>query len=153
MITPSYLDDVKFVCKVRFKLYILKYRKHTISVATHNVAANCEKAVRAKAMTCSCIADGDPVPTSFEWRSPSGTVLHSGSSYTTPPLEQSLDGSYYTCVASNDFSIASRNTSLFNLLGKYTNLLYYYSFRYVNYGTSVFKQLFLKKTFESKFQL
>ena len=87
-------------------------------VATHNVATNCGEAVRGKAMTCSCSADGDPVPTSFEWRAPNGTVLHSGSSYTSARVEQSLDGSYYTCVACNGFSVASNNTSAFNVLGK-----------------------------------
>ena len=87
-------------------------------VPIHNVATNCGEAVRGKAMTCNCAADGDPVP-SFEWRAPSGTLLHSGSSYTTPRVEQSLDGSYYTCVASNGFSVASNNTSAFNVKGKY----------------------------------
>ena len=110
-------------------LSVLKYDQSTWNysslfsffglVATHNVTTNCGEAVRDKAMTCSCIADGDPVPTSFEWRAPNGTVLHSGSSYTTPRVEQSLDGSYYTCVASNGFSNASYNTSPFNVQGKY----------------------------------
>ena len=87
-------------------------------VPTHNVTANCGEALRRRAMTCSCTADGDPVPTSFVWRAPNGTVLHSGSSYSTPRVEQSLNGSYYTCAASNGFSVDSRNTSLFNVLGK-----------------------------------
>ena len=97
----------------------LTFSSFRCAVATHNVTTNCGEAVRDKAMACSCIADGEPVPTSFEWRAPNGTVLHSGSSYTTPRVEHSLDGSYYTCVASNGYSVASSNTSFYNVLGRY----------------------------------
>ena len=90
------------------------------AVATHNVTTNCGEAIRGKAMTCSCTADGDPVPTIFEWRAPNGVVLHNGSSYTTPRVEESLSGSYYTCVASNGFGLNnSGNTPPFNVLCKY----------------------------------
>ena len=88
------------------------------AVPTDSVVTNCDQAVLGKAMTCSCTADGDPVP-SFEWRAPNGTVLQSGSSYTTPRVEQSLNGNYYTCVASNSLGSASNNTSLFIVLCKY----------------------------------